>query len=582
MKMQRMFFVLAGAALMVACAGPQVIGERDSAAARDIEQALSDARASAERGSTPPSAVTDALIPPSSSPSMGTAPAVEPRFDLQVDNQAARAFFMGLVRGTRYNMVVHPEVTGTLSLSLNEVTIPEVMEIARDAYGYEYQRTASGYIVLPAQVRTQVFEINYLNVTRSGNSTTRVSSGQSTENPMAMMGNRGGLRGGMYGAGLDGMGGIAGEQQGGLGGNALSGSSVRTETEADFWESLQNTLEAMVGGGANRGVIINRQTGTVVVRAMPGELREVGRYLAAVQSSAQRMVIIEAKVIEVELRDGFESGINWQAIARAGSRTFTGGVLRGSDLFDETTRSPLAGRDIPLSSGNPVPNMDGQGFGGVFGLGVDTGDFDAFIELLETQGRTEVLSSPRTTALNNQKAVIKVGTDEFFVTNIGSNTTTGTAVNTSSQIQLTPFFSGIALDVTPQISATGEVILHIQPTVSEVTDQVKTFTVRGQTESVPLAFSSVRQSDSIVRARSGQVIVIGGLMRSSMRDQEVATPGLGRIPGLGALFRQTRQSEVTSELVILLRAIVVDDDTWGDELERHDLRIRDLTGATDR
>src|SRR5690606_973046 len=167
------------------------------------------------------------------------------------------------------------------------------------------------------------------------------------------------------------------------------------------------------------------------------------------------------------------------------------------------------------SSGNPVPNLDGEGFGGVFGIGIDTTDFDAFIELLQTQGRTQVLSSPRTTAVNNQKAVIKVGNDEYFVTSIGSQTTTGTATNTSSQIQLTPFFSGIALVVTPQISATGEVILHIQPTVSEVTDQTKTFTVSGRTESVPLAFSSVRQSDSIVRARSGQVVVIGGLMRSA-------------------------------------------------------------------
>src|SRR5690606_19520347 len=219
----------------------------------------------------------------------------------------------------------------------------------RDAYGFEFQQNRSGYMVLPAQVRSRVFEVNYLNVKRSGSSRTRVSSGQSTENPMAM--SQPG-----YG-GLGTMGQVANNQGQGER-QTLSGSSVETESEADFWPLLQSTLEAMVGTGAGRGVIINPQTGTVVVRAMPGELRQVAEYIETVQASAQRMVIIDAKVIEVELRDGFESGINWSAIGRSGSRAVTGGVLRGRDLFSDGV-SPLAGRQIPTSSGNPTPNMDG-------------------------------------------------------------------------------------------------------------------------------------------------------------------------------------------------------------------------------
>jgi effector-binding domain-containing protein len=276
------------------------------------------------------------------------------------------------------------------------------------------------------------------------------------------------------------MGGLGQEQQN------LSGSSVETESEADFWPLLQQTLESIVGTGAGRGVIINAQTGTVLVRAMPRELREIRQYLETVQSSAQRMVVLEAKVIEVELRDGFESGINWAAIARSGSRSIWGGVLRGQDLFEG---SPLAGQRIPTSSGGVV-DLDSRGFGGAFGVGIDTRDFNAFIELLETQGRTQVLSSPRVSAVNNQKSVIKVGSDEFFVTSIGAQTTVGTAATTSNMVQLTPFFSGIALDVTPQISGQGEVILHIQPTVSEVRDQTKRLPVSGgqQPVDVPLAF----------------------------------------------------------------------------------------------
>ena len=132
-----------------------------------------------------------------------------------------------------------------------------------------------------------------------------------------------------------------------------------------------------------------------------------------------------------------------------------------------------------------------------------------------------MLSSPRVATLNNQKAVIKAGTDEFFVTDVSSNTVTGTAATTSRDVTLTPFFSGIALDVTPQISADGEVILHIHPTVSEVTDQTKELTVSGETDALPLAFSEIRESDSVVNAKSGQIIAIGGLMRNSSRNQRV-------------------------------------------------------------
>ena len=215
---------------------------------------------------------------------------------------------------------------------------------------------------------------------------------------------------------------------------------------------------------------------------------------------------------------------------------------------------------MTIGPGNPVNSFASETIGAAFALALDIGDFNAFVELLEAQGETRVLSSPRVATLNNQKAVIKAGTDEFFVTDVSSNTVTGTAATTSRDVTLTPFFSGIALDVTPQISADGEVILHIHPTVSDVTDQTKELTVSGETDALPLAFSEIRESDSIVRAKSGQIIAIGGLMRNSSRQQEHAMPVLGRVPGLKRFFGSTREVETKTELVILLRPIVVDDD----------------------
>jgi MSHA biogenesis protein MshL len=201
--------------------------------------------------------------------------------------------------------------------------------------------------------------------------------------------------------------------------------------------------------------------------------------------------------------------------------------------------------------------------GGAFTLAVNAGSFNAYVELLATQGKTRVLSSPRVSTINNQKAVIKAGDDEYFVTGVSSNTVVGVGASTASNLDLAPFFSGVALDVTPQLSGDGQIILHIHPTVSDVTQKVLSVTVQGVTNSLPLAFSQVRESDSVVKAKSGQLIVIGGLMRTNHQVQDYRVPLLGDIPVVGKLFRSQQKIDDHTELVILLRPIIVDsDDQW--------------------
>jgi MSHA biogenesis protein MshL len=212
-------------------------------------------------------------------------------------------------------------------------------------------------------------------------------------------------------------------------------------------------------------------------------------------------------------------------------------------------------------------------FGGMFAMSLDVGDFTGFLEFLETQGDVHVLSSPRVSTVNNQKAVIKVGTDEFFVTDVdtNSNSTTGSAsTNQSVDIELTPFFSGVALDVIPQISEEGVVTLHIHPSVIEVNERIKQINLTTDNQlSIPLALSTIRESDSIVRARSGQVVVIGGLMQNQTKDSTSSVPILGDLPLIGGLFRHKQQTTHKSELVILLRPIVVNSDkTWADEVKK--------------
>jgi MSHA biogenesis protein MshL len=305
--------------------------------------------------------------------------------------------------------------------------------------------------------------------------------------------------------------------------------------------------------------------------------------LDRIHGAAKRQVVLEAKIIEVTLSEGFQAGVNWAAVQQqADGDVFTGGNVSGGGQLGSTPplAPPLAGGPLTIAPGNPITELGSEALGAAFALAFDIGDFNAFVELLETQGDTRVLSSPRVATLNNQKAVIKAGTDEFFVTEVRSNTVTGTASTTSRDVTLTPFFSGVALDVTPQISADGEVTLHIHPTVSEVTDQTKVLTISGQTDTLPLAFSEIREADSIVKAKSGQIIAIGGLMRSSSKQVNFATPVLGRVPGLRRLFGSERDVETVTELVILLRPIVVDDDEdWPRIIEPAANRLTALDSA---
>lgn len=538
------WMLLAGL-LLSGCAGTDErrVDEAEGPTMDRIREAVADGARGPEDEELPPE-VRDALMP-EVAPTL-PAEVSETRFDLSVREAPARAFFMGLVEDTPYNMVVHPDVSGTISLELKDVTVPRVMEIARRVYGYEYEQRDNGYIVLPARMQSRIYQVDYLNVNRKGESNTRVNSGQATEVRDSGSGSDSGNRSDDNRA-------------------RTPSSRIETRSEADFWGRLRATVQSLIGSGDGRSVIVDPDAGLVVVRAMPGEHRDVAQYLQQAQASLQRQVILEAKIIEVTLSEAHQAGINWAALAQGSNGDL--GFVGAAELVDGTNTA-LADPDRGLIDPNTIAGQNVD-FGGLFAVGALTTDFAALIRLLDTQGDVQVLSSPRVSTVNNQKAVIKVGSDEFFVTDVESDRNVGTVTTTNTvDIELTPFFSGIALDVTPQIGRNGEVTLHVHPTVSEVVDQQKTLTVADQTQTLPLALSSIRESDSIVRARNGQVIVIGGLMQDKSTRQRAQSGGLGDIPLFGALFRQKADTSRQSELVILLRPIIADSaSVWRDELD---------------
>ena len=507
-----------------------------------VNQALTDSVNAPATTTPPPADVVAALLPGSNQASN------EPRFDLNVSNVDARQFFMGLIAGTPYNVVLRPDVSGQISLTVRNVSVPEAIEIVRDVYGYDYERRGNLFTISAAGLQTAIIPVNYLNLTRKGESQTRVNSGQ-----VADAGTSSGQSGG-------GSGGSSGSNSSTSGSQAMTIPStvIETESKTNLWAELQTTLQALVAGSEGGSVVVNPQAGLAVVRALPADLRSVRQYLSSAETHVQRQVILEAKILEVTLNDGFQAGINWSDIASAGGTTGT--------IGQEGQQLNLAPQSNPLNGY----------FTGVF----SGGDFNATVQLLRTQGTVQVLSSPRVSTLNNQKAVIKVGTDEFFVTGISTTTTSGVGGNTSTpNVTLSPFFSGIALDVTPQIDEQGGITLHVHPSISEVRDQTKQIDF-GSTGSLtlPLALSSIREADSVVRAQSGQIVVIGGLMQDKLTQEDAGIPWLSEIPWLGKLFTQQRETSAKSELVILLRPVVASDAQWQHDISGSRERVQRYTG----
>jgi MSHA biogenesis protein MshL len=498
----------------------------------DIKTTMQQSLASSSLPSIDPTKteLRSELLPPLTFPTPSkNLEASEPRFNVEAMNMPAKTFFEGLVEGTDKNMIIDPKISGEVSLTLNHVTIDEALSAAESMYGYEYEKTSFGYQVFAPTLRTKTFSIDYLNVRRSGQSQTQLVSTEITNlNQTSTSTNS-----------------LGGSANNSLSTTQGSGTTLITRVDNDFWTDIKNTLSTLVGTDEGRWISVNPQSGVILVHAYPKEIDEVQAYLTTLQGHLKREVIIEAKILEITLADNYQAGIDWTLLMGAkqeGANALSTDFAAGGEIFSLT-------------------------------LGPKSDQFNAVLNLLAQQGNVQVLSSPHIATMNNQEAVIKVGNDHFFVTGYTSNVTpSGTSSVTSQSLTFNPFFSGITLDVTPEIGKNDEVTLYIHPSISSVESQnttIETGTTSDSSTStvtLPLATSTIRESDNIVHAKNGEVVIIGGLMQNSTSETIAGTPGLSKIPVAGALGRNTNQVAQKTELVILLRPVVIQEDTWKDEL----------------
>ncbi len=544
---------------------------KEQAALPTIQDELRKAIASNQARPSPaplPAAVEAALAPQTRLElPRNIRPAAEARFDLAVNAAAATQVFLGIASGTSYSMLLHPEVAGTITVSLKDVTVIEAMDALRELYGYEYRVEGKRIFVQPLTAQTRFYTIPYPTGIRKGTSELRVTSGSIADKSRN-------TTTGTTGTTVQ----NNNTTQNNNNSSQSTSSSINTESTSDFWTELKDSVGLLIGCNAgtcptDRSVMVSPHTGMLAVRALPKEHREVNHYLKSARLTVERQVMIEAKIIEVTLNENAQTGINWAAIGSGKNSPFAVSSNFGQTMFTSTA-NPFLGSTADFGVLNQAANNT------LFGLAFQTDVFATLLRFLETQGQVQVLSSPRIAAINNQKAVLKVGTEEFFVSSItaGTAATQNTAA-ISPTPNLSPFFSGIALDVTPQIDEEGYVILHVRPSVSQVNSTEKT--IGGIL--YPLANSSISEADSVVRLKEGEIAAIGGLMKRESRDNDSGVPGLGDIPLIGAMFKHTNKVRQKQELVILLKPTLIRQQSdWMEGVRDTSERLQNFSTPTQK
>lgn len=423
------------------------------------------------------------------------------RYTLVLAGAEVRELFLSLAKENDFNLVLSPEVTGTVTMDVKAATAPEIMDETCALLGCRVEAAGNTVRILPPRRVTRIFQLDYL-------LTSRVGSGSLTASTSTSGSESGSVSGTTTSASST----SSGESQ--------SANTVSTEEKLDFFSGIVEEVQSLLSGDGAK-VVLNRATGTLMVTDFPARVEQVEQYLASLESRSRAGVMIETKIFEVALDDTTQYGINWSALPDLSSLSLSGS-LSGGATFRQT-----------LQSGNTA-----------FQVGVVGSKFDAFVDALSTQGQINVLSTPKISTLNNQRAIIRIGRqDVFFRATVTPATTTTAAFVTFNPDTIT---EGIILSVTPQVGRDGRIMLAIHPSITEKVGEAKA--PDGNT--APIV--DVREANTVVSVRDGETVFIGGLMQERTQEEIRSVPLLGDIPFLGALFRFTDQQKKKTELVILI------------------------------
>jgi MSHA biogenesis protein MshL len=437
-------------------------------------------------------------------------------FSFSLRDADIKDILRAISKQTNYNVVVEPDVKGSCTVDLKNVTLRKALEYILDPLNYTFKIEDHTIYVSKPKIETRVFSLNYIALIKTGRSilkgttgTDRTSSGTGT--------------------------GTTGTTTAAGGAQSNAAIEMRSNTDSDLWKNIEENVKNLLSQEGK--FAINRQASTIVVVDYSKNINSVATFIEAVEGTTQRQVMIEAKIIEVELSEKSQQGINWSLI-----QAQWGNLKLSVEQALVSTQTKYF--NIPQI--DTLPTAPSQ----YFRFGIGSGKFDSFLDLLKTQGKLNVVSSPRIATLNNQRAVIKVATEEVY---FESSTTQTSGVG--SQSSLIPRFItiGLILDVIPQIDVNGNIVMNIHPVLTEkVKDVAMPVSVGTSNVNLSVPVLAVREVDTIVKIKEGESVVIGGLISDKKLTKDTGVSGLMDMPIIGNFFKLKEVEKTRTELVIFL------------------------------
>lgn len=423
-----------------------------------------------------------------------------------------------------------------LEVNFNNVCLQEVLDTLTDVYNIGVIQTSTGYQIYQSESQTITYELNYHNFQRKGSSSITIASSQLSESAK----------------------------------NNQNYSTITSASEDKFWDSISDAIASIlhttntqkktrsrsrsrVKTKAPGQFYVYKEAGLIVVTGSPKEHKNISNFLKKANANSVRQVMIEAKILEVTLNDEFATGIQWDLLKGniyQNSFAALGEALPNiNNIHNTPSLSTKVSTKTKMFSGGAVKGSHG---------------FNVIMQALSSQGQVSVMSSPKVSALNNQRALIKSGEDQYFITNVSNvELNTGAANNSTaskSSFNIEPLFSGIALDTTPNIISSKEILLHIHPMISRISTEKTTLTSNGAATELPVAKVKIREVDTVVKAKSGDIVILGGMTEAyaELNSSQLPLQPTQGFQKIFDLFSSKRNHSTKTELIILLKPTIVE------------------------
>ncbi len=480
---------------------------------------------------TPPAGPSAPAQDPTRVPQPATGHArparIAPGYSIDVHDIPAEQLLLAIGRDAGLELDLHTGITGKVSLQAHDRPLGELLERIARQVDLRYELRGHHLRVRPDTPYIRSYAVDYVNLSRDMRGTVATSTQIAT-------------------SGSGGPGQRSASSAGSGAGNA-SITQIETRSANDFWNTLEHNLAAILArpgrapdcsgeSGSERAagcrdadLMLNRESGIVLARATQRQHEQLEAFLTGVQRAARRQVMIEATIVEVTLADGYRQGIDW-------------------------TRLGVPGWSVrPRGSGDATPGQPT--------LSYLSENSDVRLELLETFGTVKVLSSPRLSVLNNQTAMLKVVEEVVYF--LVDSTTTEYDDRKQARISATTtpqsVSVGMVMSVTPQISADGDITLNVRPTISGISGYKDD--PNPSLGDIPNRVPQIRtrEIESMLRLRSGEVAVLGGLMEDRLDHDTGRIPLFGDLPVVGELFTRRDNNVRRTELLIFLRPLLIDE-----------------------